>query len=83
MRLSFSLPLLVQCDKVSRVGSQESVPMLGGIVQMVGVMLTLRAGAARCDHCIARLGEQTFQQGIIGAVIQVNRRLAGHSQSPA
>ena len=56
MHLSFGVPLLMQCDKVSRVGGQESLPMLGGVVQMVGVMPTLRAGAARCDYCIACLG---------------------------
>lgn len=54
--LSLGLPLLMQCNKVSRVGGQESIPTLGGVVQMVGVMQTLRAGAAWCDNCVTCLG---------------------------
>jgi hypothetical protein len=53
--LSLGLPLLMQCDKVSRVGSQERIPTLGGVVQMVGVMPTLCAGAAWCDNCVTCL----------------------------
>jgi hypothetical protein len=54
--LSLGLLLLMQCDKVSRVGGQESIPTLGGVVQMVRVMPTLRAGAAWCDDCVTCLG---------------------------
>ena len=54
--LSLGLPLLMQCDKVSRVGGQEDIPTLGGVVQMVGIMPTLRTGAARCDNCVTCLG---------------------------
>lgn len=54
--LSLGLPLLMQCDKVSRIGSQEHISTLRGIVQMVGVMTALRTGAARCHNCVTCLG---------------------------